>query len=63
MVGAIYAIVKRDVKRFVRQKTRILSSVVRPLLWLWIVGSGFGSVLRWGVSTPIKLMYYRVCLD
>lgn len=48
MIEAIYAIIKRDIRSFMRHKTRILSSVVRPLLWLFIVGSGFGSVLRVG---------------
>ena len=46
MLRAINAVVARDLKRYLRSKTRLLSAVIRPLLWLWIVGSGLGSVIR-----------------
>lgn len=38
---AIYVIVLREFKRFFRQKGRVVVTLVRPLIWLFIVGSGF----------------------
>ncbi|MFQ5442119.1 MAG: ABC transporter permease [Thermodesulfobacteriota bacterium] len=38
---AIYVIVSREFKRFFRQKGRFVVSIARPLIWLFIVGSGF----------------------
>jgi ABC-2 type transport system permease protein len=45
MRGAIIAVVVREFLRFGRQRGRLLSTVVRPLLWLVIVGSGFQRVV------------------
>ncbi|MBI5562376.1 MAG: ABC transporter permease [Deltaproteobacteria bacterium] len=38
---AIYVIVLREFKRFFRQKGRLVVTMARPLIWLFIVGSGF----------------------
>lgn len=38
---AIYVIVLREFTRFFRQKSRLVVTVARPLIWLLIVGSGF----------------------
>lgn len=38
---AIYVIVMREFKRFFRQKGRLIVTMARPLIWLFIVGSGF----------------------
>lgn len=38
---AIYVIVLREFKRFLRQKGRLVVAFARPLIWLFIVGSGF----------------------
>ncbi len=38
---AIYVIVLREFKRFFRQRGRFVVSIARPLIWLFIVGSGF----------------------
>ena len=42
---AIYVIVLREFKRFFRQRLRLLVTIARPLLWLFIVGAGFGSLV------------------
>jgi ABC-2 type transport system permease protein len=39
-----YGIVVRELQRLGRQRGRILSGLARPLLWLFIVGSGVGAV-------------------
>lgn len=38
---AIYVITLREFKRFFRQKGRLVVTAARPLIWLFIVGSGF----------------------
>lgn len=43
---AFVAIVWRDVWRMLRQRGRLLSSLIRPLIWLFIIGGGFGTMLR-----------------
>jgi len=42
---AIYVIVMREFKRFFRQRGRFVVSMVRPLIWLFIVGSGFTKII------------------
>lgn len=37
---AIYTLWLREVKRYAREKTRLISSFIQPLLWLVIFGSG-----------------------
>ena len=42
----IYTLWRRETKRFMRERTRFVSSFVQPLLWLVIFGAGLGSSLR-----------------
>jgi ABC-2 type transport system permease protein len=44
----INALWRREVKRFVRDRSRLISSVITPVLWLVIFGSG----LRFSLSIP-----------
>ena len=44
----IYTIWLRETKRYTRYRSRILTSVVTPLLWLIIFGTGLGAVIRFG---------------
>jgi ABC-2 type transport system permease protein len=39
----LYTLWLREIKRFLRDRTRIVSSFVQPLLWLVIFGAGFGT--------------------
>ena len=41
MTGAVVAVVTRELIRFVRQRGRLFASLVRPLLWLIVIGAGF----------------------
>jgi ABC-2 type transport system permease protein len=41
----LWAIVKRELKWTVRQRGRLVSAMVRPLLWLLTVGAGFEAIL------------------
>ena len=40
----LYAVMEREVLRTLRQRTRLLASLVRPLIWLFIIGAGFSAV-------------------
>ncbi len=43
--NAVYVIVMREFKRFFRQRGRLLTTLVRPLLWLFIVGTGLSRLV------------------
>lgn len=47
MIGrALGAIIGRELTRMWRQRGRLLSAMVRPLIWLLVIGSGFGAMLQ-----------------
>jgi ABC-2 type transport system permease protein len=52
-IGKLYAIWLREFKVFLRERSRIIASTFTPLLWLFVIGTGFGSVVNnpAGVST------------
>jgi ABC-2 type transport system permease protein len=43
---AVYGIVARDVTRARRQTGRLLGGVVRPFMWLLLVGTGYSAIAR-----------------
>ena len=43
----IYTLWLREVKRYTREKTRLISSFIQPLLWLIIFGSGMRLAFNW----------------
>lgn len=45
MLKALIAIIQRELMRLVRQRGRLLSAMVRPLVWLLVIGSGFGTMM------------------
>jgi ABC-2 type transport system permease protein len=44
-IEGIYAVWLRELKVFIREKERVIASLVSPLLWIFAFGMGFGSVL------------------
>ncbi len=38
------ASVQRDVRKTLRQRDRLAASLVRPLLWLWVIGGGMAAM-------------------
>jgi ABC-2 type transport system permease protein len=44
IVRPILAVLERELLKLVRQRGRLVSSMVRPLLWLLVIGAGFGAV-------------------
>jgi ABC-2 type transport system permease protein len=39
-INVIYVIVAREFKKFIREKSRLISTLARPLIWLFLVGGG-----------------------
>jgi ABC-2 type transport system permease protein len=50
--NAIYVIVAREFKKFVRERSRLFSAIARPLLWLFIVGSGMSRLVPGTTGVP-----------
>jgi ABC-2 type transport system permease protein len=44
--GTIYGIVARDLVRATRQTSRLLGGLVRPFMWLLLVGTGYNAIAR-----------------
>src|ERR671911_294102 len=43
ILSQVYAIWLREFKVFLRERSRLVASTFTPLLWLFVIGSGFGS--------------------
>lgn len=43
---AVYAVWLRDLTRFVRERIRILGAMAQPLIYLTVMGTGFGATFR-----------------
>lgn len=52
-LDAVYAVWLREVKVFFREKERVVSAIITPLLWILIFGAGLGS------SVDIKGVNYQ----
>ena len=51
---AFHGIVWREALRFLRQRERFLSALVRPLVWLFIFAAGFRAVLGISITAPYQ---------
>jgi len=47
-VNAVYVIVAREYKKFIREKTRLFSAIAMPLLWLFLVCVGMSKLVSAG---------------
>ncbi|GAA3447892.1 ABC transporter permease [Planomonospora venezuelensis] len=43
---AVKVVLHREMLRFVNDRTRMLSMLVQPVLWLFVMGTGFGSLAQ-----------------
>lgn len=50
--NAIYVIVAREFKKFIRERSRLFSAIARPLLWLFIVGAGISRLVPRDTGVP-----------
>ncbi len=51
---AFLGILAREFRRFLQQRTRFLSSLVRPLLWLVVFAAGFRAALGIAIIPPYE---------
>ena len=52
--GALGAIVRREALRFLSQRGRLVSSIVRPLVWLVVFAAGFRAALGLSITPPYQ---------
>jgi ABC-2 type transport system permease protein len=52
MLQALWAIVARELLKFSRQTGRLVSALVRPLLWLAVFAAGFRNVFGMAIAEP-----------
>jgi ABC-2 type transport system permease protein len=53
-LGAMRVIVARDALKFVGQKARLLSALVRPALWLMVFAVGFQDIFGVSITPPYQ---------
>ncbi len=57
-INAVYVIVAREIKKFTREKSRLISTLARPLIWLFLVGGGMSRLVSPGEGTSyIQFIY------
>lgn len=54
----VYAVAEREVLKLVRQRSRLLSAMVRPMIWLFVIGAGFDAML--GQAGGVSYQYFLV---
>ena len=50
--NAIYVVVARELIKFVRERGRLISTLIRPLIWLFLVGGGMSRVVSPTMGVP-----------
>ncbi len=53
-LDAATAIIRRDLRRFILQRSRLVSALVRPLLWLMVFAAGFQNVFGVSIIPPYQ---------
>lgn len=51
---ALHAILIREALRFVRQRSRFIAALVRPLVWLIVFAAGFRAALGLSITPPYQ---------
>ena len=51
---AMWGIIGRELWRFVRQRERFISALVRPLVWLFVFAAGFRAALGIAITPPYE---------
>jgi len=59
----IYALWYRETKVFLRERSRVISSIINPLLWLLIIGGGLGSAVSFGGVNYQAFIYPGVLIQ
>ena len=50
--NAVYVVVARELIKFVRERGRLISTLARPLIWLFLVGGGMSRVVSPNMGVP-----------
>ena len=58
-VNAIYVLVAREFKKFIREKSRLISTIARPLIWLFLVGGGMSRLVSPGMDVMGGVTYIQ----
>lgn len=53
-IKSFFAILEREVIKLFNQKGRLLSSLIRPSLWLFIFAAGFGNIFGVSIIPPYE---------
>ncbi len=59
----IYALWYRETKVFLRERSRVVSSIINPLLWLLIIGGGLGSAVSFSGVNYQTFIYPGVLIQ
>jgi ABC-2 type transport system permease protein len=51
---ALWGIIWRECRRFVTQRERFVSALVRPLIWLFVFAAGFRAALGLAITPPYE---------
>src|SRR6516164_11845601 len=51
---ALRAVTRREIIKFLQQRGRLLSALVRPLMWLAVFAAGFYNVFGYSIIPPYK---------
>ncbi len=51
---ALWGVIGRELLRFVHQRERFISALVRPLVWLFVFAAGFRAALGIAISPPYE---------
>jgi ABC-2 type transport system permease protein len=54
----MYAVWLREAKIYIREKERLVSSVISPLLWIFVFGAGVGSTVKEIGGFPYQVFIY-----
>lgn len=57
-VNAIYVLVAREFKKFIRERSRLISTLARPLIWLFLVGGGMSRLVSPGMGAGISYIQF-----
>jgi len=56
--NAVYVLVAREFKKFIREKSRLISTIARPLIWLFLVGGGMSRLVPAGMGMGVSYMQF-----
>lgn len=58
-VNVIYVLVAREFKKFIREKSRLIATLARPLIWLFLVGGGMSGLVSPGMGLMGGVTYIQ----